>query len=75
MSFRQFGGLNYAPKHNIVGSNYNTSNNLTITKNIGQTNSYINFQSDISNYLIRSELVTTNKLDRAIVAAPYIGCK
>jgi len=48
MSFRQFGGLNYAAKHNIVSSNYNTSNNLLVSQNVGQTNSYINFQSDIS---------------------------
>ena len=48
MSFRQFGGLNYAPKHNIVASNYNTSNNLLVTQNVGQPNSYINFLSDIS---------------------------
>ena len=48
MSFRQFGGLNYAAKHNIVSSNYNTSNNLLVTQNIGQPNSYINFLSDIS---------------------------
>jgi hypothetical protein len=31
MSFRQFGGLNYAPKHNIVASNYNTTNELFLT--------------------------------------------
>jgi hypothetical protein len=48
MSFRQFGGMNYAPRHNIVASNYNTSNNLLVTQNVGQPNSYINFQSDIS---------------------------
>jgi hypothetical protein len=48
MSFRQFGGINYAARHNVVGSNYNTSNNLLVTQNIGQPNSYINFQSDIS---------------------------
>jgi len=48
MSFRQFGGLNYAAKHNIVSSNYNTSNNLLVTQNVGQPNSYINFLSDIS---------------------------
>ncbi len=48
MSFRQFGGLNYAPKHNIVSSNYNTANNLQVTQAIGQPNSYINFLSDIS---------------------------
>jgi len=40
MSFRQFGGLNYAPKHNIVASNYNTTNKLFLTGTqdiIGQT--------------------------------------
>ena len=48
MSFRQFGGLNYAARNNIVSSNYNTSNNLLVTQNVGQPNSFINFQSDIS---------------------------
>jgi hypothetical protein len=52
MSFRQFGGLNYAPKHNIVSSNYNTSNNLLITQNFGQPNSYVTFLSDISGNII-----------------------
>jgi hypothetical protein len=28
MSFRQFGGLKFAAKHNAVASNYNTANNL-----------------------------------------------
>jgi hypothetical protein len=48
MSFRKFGGLQFAPKHNAVASNYNTSNNLLVTQNVGQPNSYINFESDIS---------------------------
>jgi hypothetical protein len=48
MSFRRYGGLDYAPKHNIVGSNYNTTNNLSVTQGVGQPNSYINFLSDIS---------------------------
>jgi hypothetical protein len=48
MSFRQFGGLQFASKHNAVASHYNTSNNLIVTKNVGQPNSYINFLSDIS---------------------------
>jgi hypothetical protein len=47
MSFRKFGGLQYAAKHNIVSSNYNTSNNLIVTENVGQPNSFINFESDI----------------------------
>ena len=48
MSFRQFGGLQFASKHNAVSSYYNTSNNLLVTQNVGQSNSYINFLSDIS---------------------------
>jgi hypothetical protein len=60
MSFRQFGGLNFSAKHNIVGSNYNTSNNLQITQNFGQPNSYINFLSDISgNVTINGNLSST----------------
>jgi hypothetical protein len=48
MSFRQFGGLQFASKHNAVASYYNTSSNLIVTQNVGQPNSYINFLSDIS---------------------------
>jgi predicted acyltransferase (DUF342 family) len=48
MSFRQFGGLQFASKHNAVASHYNTSSNLIVTQNVGQPNSYINFLSDIS---------------------------
>jgi hypothetical protein len=52
MSFRQFGGLQYTAKHNIVSSNFNTSNNLSVTNNVGQPNSHINFLSDISGNII-----------------------
>ena len=48
MSFRRYGGLNYAPKNNIVASNYNSINNLSVSEGVGQPNSYINFLSDIS---------------------------
>jgi hypothetical protein len=48
MSFRQFGGLQYAARNNIVSSNYSSVNNLSVSQNVGQPNSYINFQSDIS---------------------------
>ena len=48
MSFRKFGGMNYASKHNAVSSNYNSINNLLINDNFGQPGSYINFESDIS---------------------------
>ena len=52
MSFRQFGGLTYSAKHNIVSSNYNTTNNFVVTQYIGKPNSYINFLSDISGNLV-----------------------
>jgi len=48
MSFRQFGGLQYAARNNIVSNSYNTNSNLQVTGDIGQPNSYINFLSDIS---------------------------
>jgi len=48
MSFRQFGGLQFASKHNAVASYYNTTSNLLVTQNVGQPNSYITFLSDIS---------------------------
>jgi hypothetical protein len=64
MSFRQFGGMNYAARHNIVGSNYNTSNNLLVTQNVGQPNSYINFESDISgNINVYGNLDVSGNLD------------
>lgn len=47
MSFRQFGGKTYSAKNNIISNNYASSNNLTITENIGQTNSHINSLSNL----------------------------
>ena len=51
MSFRQYGGINYAASNNIVKNNYTTSNILSVSDHVGQPNSYINFQSDISGNL------------------------
>lgn len=75
MSFRQFGGLNYAPKHNIVGSNYNTTNNLMVTQNVGQPNSYINFLSDISgNFIIDGNIsATTANFSGSVSASSFIN--
>jgi len=41
MSFKQFGGLNYAAKNNIIGNLYSTSVNSGTTNVIGQENSKI----------------------------------
>lgn len=35
MAFRRYGGLSYAPNNNIFKTNYVTSNNLTISEQIG----------------------------------------
>lgn len=73
MSFRQFGGIQYASKNNIVGSNYNSINNLQVTQNVGQSQSYINFLSTItgnynvptnanlSDYRIKTNIKPLNK--------------
>ena len=47
MSFKQFGGLNYAAKNNIIGNLYSTSGNLGITSSLGQDNSKIVCQSHL----------------------------
>ena len=47
MAFRQYGGINYASKNNIISNNYTTTDNLTVTNQVGQPDSQINFQSDI----------------------------
>jgi hypothetical protein len=48
MSFRQYGGTNYASKNNIVKSHYTNASNLSVMTKVGQPASYINFESDIS---------------------------
>jgi cytoskeletal protein CcmA (bactofilin family) len=64
MSFRKYGGMNYAATHNIVKSNVNTSDSLYVTNNVGQSNSYINFYSDISgNVLIFGDLDLSGNLN------------
>ena len=63
MSFRRYGGVNYNAKNNIVKSNYNTSANLFVTKEVGQYNSYINFLSDISGNIIYGDLDIYGNLD------------
>ena len=60
MSFRRYGGIQYSAKHNIVSSNYNTCNYLSVTETVGQPNSYINFDSDISGHIIGPTGSSTN---------------
>ena len=68
MSFRQFGGLQYAARNNIVSSKYNTNSNLQVTGDIGQPNSYINVLSDLSGNFVNSTspIVFYNNLSGSI---------
>ena len=47
MSFRQFGGLQYSAKNNIITNHFSNSGNLGITDTLGQPNSKIVSQSHI----------------------------
>lgn len=47
MSFRQYGGITYAAKNNIVRNNYTNANNLSTMTQIGQPNSLIITDSNI----------------------------
>ena len=65
MSFRRYGGLNYAPKNNIMSSNYNNINNLSVSQAVGQSNSYINFLSDISgNISVIGNITAKEQVDK-----------
>jgi hypothetical protein len=46
-SFRQYGGINYAAKNNIVKNNYANANNLSVMNKVGQFNSDVDFHSNI----------------------------
>jgi hypothetical protein len=64
MSFRKIGGLDRAAKNNIVSSNYNSTGNLLVTKSIGQPNSVIDVESDLSgNITIHGNVIITENLD------------
>ena len=47
MSFKQFGGLSFAAKNNIIGNLYSTTGNLGISSSLGQENSKIISQSHV----------------------------
>jgi len=64
MSFRKYGGTQYSAIHNIVKSNVNTTSKFYVTQNIGQPNTYINFESDISgNIIIYGDLDISGNVD------------
>jgi len=64
MSFRKYGGTQFASSHNVVKSNVNTTNSFYVTENVGQPNTYINFESDISgNIIIYGDLDVSGNLN------------
>jgi len=63
MSFRKYGGTTFSAKHNNVNSNINNTSNLYVTNGVGQANSYIDFNSDIS-----CNIVNANQINSSTVA-------
>jgi hypothetical protein len=47
MSFRQYGGINYAARNNIVKNNFTNASNLSIMNKVGQPDSKINVESTL----------------------------
>ena len=72
MSFRQYGGINYAAKNNIVKNNFTNANNLSIMNKVGQPDSLINVESTLDVYAINltSPAVTTN--ENGVVPKSYV---
>ena len=62
MSFRKYGGTTFSAKHNNVNSNINNTSNLYVTNGVGQANSYIDFNSDISCNILNANQVITSTL-------------
>ena len=66
MSFRKYGGTQYSANQNIVKSNINTTDKFYVTQNVGQPNTYINFESDISgNMTIYGDLDVSGNINFA----------
>ena len=72
MSFRQYGGINYAARNNIVKTNFTNANNLSIMTKVGQPESKINVQSTLDVYAINltSPIITTN--ENGVVPKSYV---
>jgi hypothetical protein len=72
MSFRQYGGINYAAKNNIVKNNFTNANNLSIMTKVGQPDSLINVESTLNVYAINltSSTFTTN--ENGVVPKNYV---
>ena len=43
MSFRKYGGTTFSAKHNVVNSNFNNTQHLSVSGSVGQTDSVILF--------------------------------
>jgi hypothetical protein len=72
MSFRQYGGINYAARNNIVKTNFTNASNLSIMNKVGQPDSKINVESTLDVYAINltSPTITTNQ--NGVVPKSYV---
>lgn len=72
MSFRQYGGINYAARNNIVKNNFTNANNLNIMTKVGQPESLIDVQSTLDVYAINLTSPTITLNDNGVVPKSYV---
>lgn len=72
MSFRQYGGINYAARNNIVKTNFTNANNLSIMTKVGQPDSKINVQSTLDVYAINLTSTTITSNQNGLVPKSYV---
>jgi len=72
MSFRQYGGINYAARNNIVKNNFTNASNLSIMNKVGQPDSKINVESTLDVYAINLTSPTYTTNENGVVPKSYV---
>lgn len=72
MSFRQYGGINYAARNNIVKNNFTNASNLSIMNKVGQPDSKINVESTLDVYAINLTSPTYTLNENGVVPKSYV---
>ena len=72
MSFRQYGGINYAARNNIVKNNFTNASNLSIMNKVGQPDSKINVESTLDVYAINLTSPSYTLNQNGVVPKSYV---
>ena len=70
MSFRKYGGLNYAKTNNIVHNHIANSDALSVTDHIGATGSQITCESEL---IVKDDITCENLTAHTRVRTEYIS--